>query len=87
MRRGRRTSRGNVGARPRHARHPGRPPTGDETRTENLTAQAQGRGHSHQVAIGGTRDGRILALELDIRADAGAYPLLGAYLPHFTRLM
>ncbi len=69
------------------ARHLGRPAIWVETRTENLTAQSQGRGHSHEVAIGGTRGGRILALELDIRADAGAYPLLGAFLPHFTRLM
>ena len=40
-----------------------------------------------RCAIGGTRDGRVLAYELDILADAGAYPLMGAFLPYFTRLM
>ena len=69
------------------ARRLGRPARWSETRTENLLAQSQGRDHVHQVAIGGTRDGRILAYELDILADAGAYPLMGAFLPYFTRLM
>ncbi len=69
------------------ARRLARPAIWVETRSENLTAQSQGRGHSHQIAIGGTRDGRILAYELDIRADSGAYPRLGSFLPHFTRIM
>ncbi|MGI9578779.1 MAG: xanthine dehydrogenase family protein molybdopterin-binding subunit [Microthrixaceae bacterium] len=69
------------------ARHLGRPAAWVETRSENLTAQSHGRGHSHHIAIGGSRDGRIKALEIDMRADAGAYPLLGAFLPYFTRLM
>ena len=69
------------------ARHLGRPAVWVESRSENLQAQSQGRGHCHDLAIGGTRDGRILALELDIRADSGAYPLLGSFLPHFTRIM
>ncbi len=64
-----------------------KPVTWAETRGENLVAQSQGRGHLHHIAIGGTRDGRVLAYELDVRADSGAYPLLGSFLPHFTRLM
>jgi carbon-monoxide dehydrogenase large subunit len=69
------------------ARHLGRAVTWVETRTENLLAQSQGRGQVHDLAIGGTRDGRVLAYEVDIRADSGAYPLMGSFLPHFTRLM
>lgn len=69
------------------ARRLGRPAIWVETRSENLTAQSQGRGHLHEATIGGTRDGRVLAYELDIRADSGAYPRLGSFLPFFTRLM
>ena len=69
------------------ARRLGRPVTWVETRTENLQAQSQGRDHVHHIALGGTRDGRVLAYELDIVADAGAYPLMGAFLPYFTRHM
>jgi carbon-monoxide dehydrogenase large subunit len=69
------------------ARHLGRPVTWTETRSENLVAQPQGRGHLHRIAIGGRRDGTVLAYELDVRADSGAYPSMGSFLPHFTRLM
>jgi len=69
------------------ARRLGRPAKWVETRSENLVAQSQGRGHVHHIAIGGTRDGRVLAYELDVRADSGAYPLMGSFLPYFTRLM
>ena len=69
------------------ARRTGRPARWIETRTENLQSQVQGRDHVHELAIGGTRDGRVLAYELDIVADCGAYPLMGAFLPYFTRHM
>ena len=69
------------------ARHLGRPVTWIETRSENLLAQSQGRGHLHHIAIGGRRDGTVLAYELDVRADSGAYPAMGSFLPYFTRLM
>ncbi len=65
----------------------GRPVRWAETRSENLTSQSQGRAQLQHVAIGGTRDGRVLAFELDIRQDSGAYPLLGSSLPFFTRRM
>jgi carbon-monoxide dehydrogenase large subunit len=39
------------------------------------------------VKIGGTRDGRITAYQLDVLQDAGAYPLMGAYLPVMTQRM
>jgi carbon-monoxide dehydrogenase large subunit len=69
------------------ARRLGRPAVWVETRSENLLAMSQGRGHLHHIAIGGTRDGEVLAFELDVIADSGAYPLLGSFLPHFTRIM
>jgi carbon-monoxide dehydrogenase large subunit len=37
--------------------------------------------------IGSTRDGDVLAYRVDILADAGAYPVLGAFLPNLTALM
>ena len=37
--------------------------------------------------IGGTRDGKVLAYKLDILADCGAYPTLGAFLADLTALM
>ena len=40
---------------------------------------AHGRGQVQHVTIGGTRDGRITAYQLDVVQDAGAYPLIGAH--------
>ena len=37
--------------------------------------------------IGGTKDGKVLAYKLDILADCGAYPTLGAILAGLTSLM
>lgn len=58
-----------------------------ETRTESMQAMPQGRGQRVDVRIGGTRDGRITAYQLDVTQDAGAYPLMGAYLPMMTQRM
>ena len=38
----------------------------------------QGRGQVQHATIGGTRDGRITAYQLDVVQDAGAYPLTGS---------
>jgi carbon-monoxide dehydrogenase large subunit len=46
-----------------------------------------GRGQIQDVAIGGTRDGQVLAYRLDILQDAGAYPAVGAFLPFLTKMM
>ena len=58
-----------------------------ETRTEAMQAMPQGRGQRIDVKIGGTRDGRVTAYHLDVMQDAGAYPLMGAYLPMMTQRM
>jgi carbon-monoxide dehydrogenase large subunit len=58
-----------------------------ETRTENVLTMPQGRGQVQYARIGGTRDGRITAYQLDVVQDSGAYPLIGATLPALTQRM
>ncbi|MCK4178094.1 xanthine dehydrogenase family protein molybdopterin-binding subunit [Aciditerrimonas ferrireducens] len=69
------------------ARRLGRPVRWTETRSESMLNLGHGRAQIQQVAIGGTRDGRVLALSLEVLQDAGAYPALGAFLPNLTRMM
>jgi carbon-monoxide dehydrogenase large subunit len=69
------------------ARRVGRPVRWHETRTENMLAMGHGRAQVQHVEIGGTRDGKVLAYFLEVLADAGAYPSLGAFLPYLTRQM
>ncbi|WP_300011873.1 xanthine dehydrogenase family protein molybdopterin-binding subunit [Pseudonocardia sp.] len=69
------------------ARHTGRPVRWNETRSENMTGMVQGRAQAQTITIGGNREGDVLAYRLDVLADAGAYPRLGALLPMFTRMM
>jgi carbon-monoxide dehydrogenase large subunit len=69
------------------AKRVGRPVRWTETRSENMTGMLQGRGQVQTITIGGRRDGTVLAYRLDVLADAGAYPALGAFLPFFTRQM
>jgi carbon-monoxide dehydrogenase large subunit len=69
------------------ARRCGRPVRWTDERTENLTSMVHGRAQVHDVTIGGRRDGTIEAYHLDIVQDAGAYPAMGAFLPHLTRSM
>jgi aerobic carbon-monoxide dehydrogenase large subunit len=69
------------------AREIGRPLRWVETRSENMVAMGHGRGQRQRVTIGGSRDGRVDAFRLEVLADAGAYPALGATLPALTRVM
>ncbi len=65
-----------------------RPLRWTETRTESMSALGHGRAQRHDVTIGGTRDGTIVAYRLAIVQDAGAYPAFGAIIPvMMTRLM
>jgi carbon-monoxide dehydrogenase large subunit len=64
-----------------------RPVRYTETRTEAMQAMPQGRGQRVDVKIGGSRDGRVTAYHLEVVQDAGAYPLMGAYLPMMTQRM
>jgi aerobic carbon-monoxide dehydrogenase large subunit len=70
-----------------YAQVAGRPVRWTESRSENMIAMAHGRGQVQHARLGGTRDGRITAYQLDVVQDAGAYPVLGARLPMMTMLM
>ena len=65
----------------------GRPVKWTETRSENMLAMPQGRGQVQYAEIGGTRDGRITAYQLDVFQDAGAYPMTGSVLHGMTMRM
>jgi carbon-monoxide dehydrogenase large subunit len=65
-----------------------RPARWTETRSESMQSLGHGRAQRHEVTIGGTRDGRVLAYRLAIVQDAGAYPAFGAMIPiMMTRTM
>jgi carbon-monoxide dehydrogenase large subunit len=66
------------------ARHLGRGIRWSETRTESMMTLGHGRAQWQQITIAGRRDGTLLAYRLEIVADAGAYPKLGAVLPEGT---
>ena len=69
------------------ARELGKPVHWTETRSENMVAMNQGRAQVADFQIGGTRDGKINALRLDLIQDAGAYPSIGSFLPSLTAMM
>ena len=69
------------------AHRTGQPVTWQETRSENLLNMTPGRGQIQHVALGARRDGTITGLRVEVIADAGAYPHVGAWLPNYTRLM
>jgi carbon-monoxide dehydrogenase large subunit len=69
------------------ARATGRPVRWTETRSESMIALQPGRAMVLDFELGATREGVIEALRLDIVADAGAYPGLGAFLPNLTAMM
>lgn len=52
-----------------------------------LTGLGSGRGHIQDVAVGGSRDVRITAYQLDVIQDSGAYPLIAGFLPRMTMAM
>ncbi|MGZ6928160.1 MAG: xanthine dehydrogenase family protein molybdopterin-binding subunit [Acidimicrobiia bacterium] len=65
----------------------GRPVKWTETRSENMLAMTQGRAQVQHVEMGLRRDGTITGLRAKVFQDAGAYPVIGAFLPFFTRTM
>ena len=69
------------------ARAVGRPVRWTETRSENMIAMPHGRAQLQNARLGGTREGRITAYQLDVLQDAGAFPLMGANLPTMTQRM
>ena len=69
------------------ARETGKAVRWTETRSESMLALAHGRAQIQDVALGGNRDGEVLAYRLDMVQDAGAYPGIGGFLPFLTRMM
>ncbi len=65
----------------------GRPVKWTETRSENMVAMVQGRGQVQYVDLGVKQDGTITALRVNLLAETGAYPAVGAFLPFFTQTM
>ncbi|HKE74439.1 MAG TPA: xanthine dehydrogenase family protein molybdopterin-binding subunit [Acidimicrobiales bacterium] len=72
---------------PELSRRCGRPVRWTETRSESMLGLGHGRAQVQDVVIGGTRDGDILAYDLTVLGDAGAYPRIGAFLPMLTKMM
>jgi len=58
-----------------------------QSRRENITVGAHGRGTRTRIRMHGDRTGRIRGLEVDVLADAGAYPHSSAFVPLSTHLM
>jgi aerobic carbon-monoxide dehydrogenase large subunit len=66
----------------------GRPVRWHENRSESMTNLGHGRAQVQDITIGGSRDGKVSAYRLVIKADIGAYPNIGTILPAFmTRMM
>jgi carbon-monoxide dehydrogenase large subunit len=58
-----------------------------EGRTESMAALGHARGQDQRLVLRGTPDGRIVATDLRVVQDCGAYPRLGAFMPNMGRLM
>jgi carbon-monoxide dehydrogenase large subunit len=69
------------------ARRLGRPVSWTETRSESMTAWGHGRAQIQDIVIGGSRDGKILAYDLSVLQDVGAYPRIASFLPFLTKHM
>lgn len=64
-----------------------RPVRWTETRSESMLGLAHGRAISYVARLGGSRDGNITAYSVDALQDSGAYPMIGALLPMFVRMV
>ena len=79
-------SKGGYGCQPEDvviawaARRLGRAVRWVETRTESMLSMGHGRASTHQVRIGGTRAGDVLAYEVAAVQDSGAYPAMGTFI-------
>ena len=69
------------------ARATARPVRWTESRSENLVAMHHGRAQQIDFELGGSRDGAVTALRVNILQDAGAYPGIGSFLPNLTAMM
>ena len=58
-----------------------------ESRTEDMLSLVHGRDYVMDAKLGVTSNGRIVGLEANVTASAGAYPAIGAILPMLTQMM
>ncbi len=65
----------------------GRPVKWTPTRSEDMVSLVHGRDFTMTAELGLDRDGRIVGLDADVVANAGAYPAIGAVLPLLTQMM
>ncbi len=65
----------------------GRPTKWTEERTENMLSMVHGRAMVLSAKLGLDDDGTITGLDVDVVADGGAYPAIGAFLTMFTQTM
>ena len=64
-----------------------RPVRWAETRSECMLGLSHARAISYAARLGGTRDGDITAYSVDAVQDSGGYPMIGALLPMFVRMV
>jgi aerobic carbon-monoxide dehydrogenase large subunit len=69
------------------ARRLGRQVRWVETRSENLLNMYHGRAQTQELEVGARRDGTLVGLRVRILQDAGAYPMISAWLPNLTAMM
>ena len=69
------------------ARAIGRPVKWTEGRSENMVSMVHGRGMVMNTRLGLGADGTFVGLDVDVVAEAGAYPGIGAFLPVLTQMM
>jgi carbon-monoxide dehydrogenase large subunit len=69
------------------ARMLGRPVRWIEDRRESFLSSANGRGQNQRLRLAADARGRILAAEVELDGDVGAYPQTGALVPTFTTLV
>ncbi len=69
------------------ARNAGRPVKWIEERSENMSSMVQGRAMTLTAKMGLANDGKITGIDVDVVADAGAYPAIGGILTLFTQTM
>jgi len=65
----------------------GRPMKWTEERSENMVSLVHGRAMILSAKLGLDDDGTIVGLDVDVVADGGAYPAIGAFLTVFTQTM
>ncbi len=65
----------------------GKPVKWVESRSEDMVSLVHGRDYVMTARLGVDNDGKIVGLDSEVIAAAGAYPAIGAILPMLTQLM